>query len=149
MVALPETEEDAFLDEGQQAEERVGATEWTVWRCPIDESMQKLDEAGNSAWSRCASCGYRTVSRHRQTVLPPTETHTGVDRVVTRCVHCGVSDEHEVVTPKYVPPPPPPPVVYGGGGFGGGGDFGGGGSFGGGGDFGGGSSGGGGAGSSW
>ena len=34
MLLLPDSEDDALLQEGQVAEERIGSVDYDVWNCP-------------------------------------------------------------------------------------------------------------------
>ena len=142
MVELDEVADDAFLTEGQQAEEALGSVNYTVYQCPICEETRMFSRrAWFSGYKDCLSCGQRTASSSRHVVSAATYSSSGRARVTTTCSYCGHQHVRTVVIPKKVRST----SSSSGSSFGGGG----GGYRGGGGSFGGGRSGGGGAGSSW
>lgn len=157
MRLLDERADDAYLNELQLLEEKLGSVNYQVWRCEACELSEIIPKvAWFSEYDTCPRCGGRTLYERARIVREPTYTRTGLEVTLQRCKNpkCGYRNERERVLPKRQREVP---IVIGGwtgsssdswgGGILSGGGFGGG-SFGGG-SFGGGSSGGGGAGRGW
>lgn len=141
MLLMNEKQEDAYLNIGQQNEERVGSVDYDVWVCMDcgNKSLLPYDQSF-TRYKKCPHCQYKTFAQISDRIVsPPTPLSTGQGQHVFSCANCG----HEAV--KYFVIPMivvlPTGNGRGNGGFGGGG-FGGG-------SFGGGSSGGGGASGGW
>jgi uncharacterized protein len=139
MIMLSEEEDDKHLDAGQRTEERIGSIDHQYYTCSqCGFSRLISDGIWFSGYGRCSSCSYKALSSSRTTMVSPTYTSGGRDRVTENCSHCSYHNTYTVSTPKLTPP-----SSSSSGGSSSGGSSGGGSSFGGG------SSGGGGAGSSW
>ena len=86
---LSESDEDAYLDEGQEAEEATGAVQWDVRLCPGCRDVRVIDK---TPWYRmtvrCEACGYRTGKVKRQVIRAATYSSTGTGRVTRTCSHC-------------------------------------------------------------
>lgn len=136
MRPLPEDEEDAFLDDGQESEEALGAASWDVYQCPDCAHVRTFSRrALLSGFASCPRCAYRTKSSTQVTTSYPTRYSTGSATVTETCGHCSYHSTHTVVLARLPEPSSSSSSSsYSGGGGGG---------------FSGGSSGGGGAGSSW
>jgi uncharacterized protein len=140
MALLDEEADDAHLDAGQQAEERLKSVDYEVRRC-AEHDQVVIIEHGKwfSGYARCSRCRHRTATHRSVTLVHATYDHGGEVQVTEDCTHC----HHHDVTHRHTPRKQR--SSSSGGSFGGGGRSGGGG----GGSFGGGRSGGGGAGRSW
>lgn len=131
MQLIDEEHDNDYLSHSQDIEEKIGAVDYDVWRCPNDGETEVIPYVQkSSAYRECPVCHARTmrVVSDRTTVQPTTVS--GGMRVVTRqCLNCGHVDDEIHHLPKLAPPV----VIVGGPGSrgGGGGGFGGG-SFGGG-----------------
>ncbi|MCF0198787.1 MAG: TPM domain-containing protein, partial [Bacteroidaceae bacterium] len=129
MRCLSEKEEDEFLSEVQQSEEKFNAKDYDVWLCEGCHHTQVLDyTATRTAHFRtCESCGAR-LSEAVDTVITryPTQYREGSQRVTYRCRHCGAEYSITQALARKTD------AVVIGGGFGGGGGGFSGGSFGGG-----------------
>ncbi|GIV05392.1 MAG: hypothetical protein KatS3mg016_0967 [Fimbriimonadales bacterium] len=171
MSLLDEQADDAYLNELQRTEERLGSVNYQVWKCEQCGMLEIHPKVALlTTYHRCPQCEGYTVQETARLVRAPTYACSGLELVSYRCKNprCDYREEKERRLPRLER------VDYDwshshrsrrrdddwfiGGGFGGwssGGGFGGGssgGGFGGwssGGGFGGGSSGGGGAGRSW
>lgn len=135
MKVLSEEEEDVYLNQTQQAEERVHTRDYDVWLCPNcgSKSVLEYQEYASTLYKRCPQCGGHTYKKvSEKIVVPPTPLTPGRGERIYKCAACGCT---HCITFKI----PPVPIVIGGGNGHGGGGFSGGG-------FGGGFSGGGGAG---
>ncbi len=155
MRLLDERADDAYLNELQLLEEKLGSVNYKVWRCEACELSEIIPKvAWLSQYDTCPQCGGRTLYERARVVREPTYARTGLEVTLQRCKNpkCGYRNERERTLPKREQGAP---IVLGGGWTGTGrssGSWGGGissgGGFGGG-SFGGGSSGGGGAGRGW
>ncbi len=130
MKLVNEELDNEYLTHAQDIEEKIGAIDYDVWRCPNDGETEIIPYVQkSSAYTECPVCRARTlrVVSDRITV-PPTTLHTGTRVIELRCLNCGYNDYDYRTLPRVIPV-----VIPGGGGgrSGGGGGFGGG-SFGGG-----------------
>ena len=100
MKLLTETEDDAHLQEGQVAEERVGSVDYDVWRCPSCAHTFTLRYAKwISLHEKCPQCSYRTKRTTQRTVLAATTSSTGEALVTEKCAFCSFSREYKKVLP--------------------------------------------------
>jgi uncharacterized protein len=152
MRRLVGRDRDAHLDEGQLLEQRMGAVQHSVYRCPACATVKRFQWVRwFSGVTRCGRCQRRCRVSHETMLQAATTYQGGLVRTRSECNHCNDVRIDDQVTPAL-----PVTVIsvgsdgssssasFGDSGFGGGGggDAGGGG-------FGGGDGGGGGAGSSW
>lgn len=154
MKKLDEVSDNAYLNPGQDLEEKLGSVDYDVWLCPQCGETDILPFIDSSTRFReCPRCHVHAYALERQrVVVPPTAERPGQGLSEWRCRACGYGEDK----PFRIEPEADASLVAGavlggllgasrrgggGGGFGGGG-FGGGG-------FGGGMTGGGGAGGRW
>lgn len=142
MHKLSEQEEDEFLSQAEQTEERINSVDYDVWLCDQCRNTKILPyESAYTNYKKCPACKAKAYSLKSDHVLVhPTQFSKGTGEKTYACQHCGHTDRIKYLIPMIVV------VTSGGrrgGGFGGnGGGFSGGG-------FGGGRSGGGGASAGW
>lgn len=138
LVLMSEKQEDAYLNAGQQNEERVGSVDYDAWICMDCGHRSFLSYTkAFTRYQPCPKCRFKTYAQTSDRIVSsPTPISAGQGVHVFNCANCG----HEAL--KYFVIPMiiilPSSRGGGGGGFGGGG-----------GGFGGGSSGGGGATGGW
>ncbi|QDG49498.1 TPM domain-containing protein [Persicimonas caeni] len=135
MQMVPDIDDDEHLDRGQNTEEAIGSVDYLVFfceQCDFDRILRKAKMF--SGYTRCRSCGYKTMDVDTTTVEHATTYSTGRKRITEDCTHC----PHHAVRYVTIPRRPRSSSSSSSSSSGGGG-----------GGFGGGSSGGGGAGSSW
>lgn len=97
MTRLDEHADDAHLERGEQAEERIGSVDYDVWSCGGCGHHQEVPYASwMSGAEKCGGCGYRTVKTHQHTISSPTYTSTGLARRISDCKHCGWHHERDV-----------------------------------------------------
>lgn len=108
-------------------ERRLGASNFTLLRCPKCHGERVLREVGSIHYDECNGCRCRTVGRKTCTLVHATESHEGRVQVDTHCKHCNKRDAWQYTTPK-LPPKQESSSSSGGGGFGGGSSSGGGGA---------------------
>jgi uncharacterized protein len=101
MTVLGEAEDDAFLQEGQVAEERVHSVDYDVWRCPSCAYTFTLRYARwISPHSKCPQCAYRTKTSSQRTIVRATTTSEGEAVVTEKCAFCSFTLEYKKVLPK-------------------------------------------------
>jgi len=127
MKVLSEQEEDAYLNENQQAEEDIHSIDYDVWICPQcgAKKIFSYRDANSNKYKKCPFCGSHSYRFIRETILvPPSVLTAGKGVKIYRCDVCKKEKRIEFVIPAT------PVVVAGGvgghaGGIGGG-SFGGG-----------------------
>ncbi len=90
MKLLSEAEEDAYLDEGMQAEENVFSVDYDVW---IDESTgyTKIEKyKGHLSALECDRCGFQTLRLQKEEIVKEaTDTEDGELLKEFKCSYCG------------------------------------------------------------
>ena len=90
MKLLSEAEEDAYLDEGMQAEENVFSVDYDVW---IDEETgyTKIEKyQGHLHALKCSECNYQTLKVAKEEILKsPSELEEGELLKYFKCGYCG------------------------------------------------------------
>jgi uncharacterized protein len=101
MLLLSDSEDDALLQEGQVAEERIGSVDYDVWRCPSCSHHFTLRyPKWVSRYEKCPQCFNRTKSS-KETVIERATTHsTGTARVVEQCAFCSFTNEYTKALPR-------------------------------------------------
>ena len=101
MLLMTDSEDDALLDKGQVAEERVGSVDYDVWKCPSCAHHFTLRYAKwLSIYDQCPQCHNRTRSS-KETVIERATTHgDGLARVVEQCAFCSFTTEYTKVLPR-------------------------------------------------
>lgn len=135
MTRLDETADNALLEGGQQAEERLGSVDYDVWKCPgCGHHFTLRYPKWVSRYEKCPQCHNRTKSSTRKVIAAASTSSSGSALVVETCAFCTFHQEHTQVLPRIEPASASSASSQGSsGGFSGGGSsFGGGGSGGGG-----------------
>lgn len=98
MKLLSEEEEDAYLDEGMQAEENVFSVDYDVWKDEETGHIQIEKYAGHLHAIQCPECNYQTfkVIREEITKQPSTEEEGEVIKHY-QCGYCGYKARKAVV----------------------------------------------------
>ncbi|RED99575.1 hypothetical protein [Marinoscillum furvescens] len=90
MKLLSEEEEDAYLDEGMQAEEDAFSVDYDVW---IDEETGETHiekYKGHLSAFECDRCGFQTLKINKETIIKqPTEFEDGQIEKEYKCSYCG------------------------------------------------------------
>jgi uncharacterized protein len=101
MLRLPESEDDARLEEGQVAEERVGSVDYDVWQCPSCAHHFTLRyPKWLSKYAKCPQCANRTKSSIEHVIRAATTSSSGSARVVETCAFCTYRNEYTKVLPQ-------------------------------------------------
>ena len=103
MKLLSEEEEDAYLDEGMQAEENVFSVDYDVW---IDESTgyTKIEKyKGHLSALKCDRCGFQTLRLSKEEILhEATETEDGELLKEFTCTYCNRIKRKNVILSKTI-----------------------------------------------
>jgi hypothetical protein len=90
MKLLSETEEDAYLDEGMQAEENVFSIDYDVWKDEETGYVKIEKYSGHLHALRCPECNYQTFKVSREEIIKaPTEVDEGELLKHYLCGYCG------------------------------------------------------------
>ena len=101
MVCLPEADDDALLEKGQQAEERIGSVDYDVWKCGACSHHFTLRyPKWVSGFAKCPQCHNRTKSSTETVIEHASTTSSGSARVVEHCAFCSFRREYTKVLPR-------------------------------------------------
>jgi len=105
MKLLSEDEEDAYLDEGMQAEENVFSIDYDVWK-DEETGFVKIERyAGHLHALQCPECNYQTFKVVREEIIKnPTATEEGELVKHYQCGYCGFKAKKNVtlrITSKF------------------------------------------------
>jgi uncharacterized protein len=100
MTRLSEADDDALLEKGQQAEERIGSVDYDVWKCGACGHHFTLRHAKwFSSYAQCPQCHNRAKSSTEEVVIPATTISAGSARVVETCAFCAFRREYTKALP--------------------------------------------------
>ncbi len=129
MTRLGESHEDALLEEGQQAEERIKSVDYDVWKCgACGHHFALRYPRWVTTFAKCPQCHHRTKSSTEQVTEAATTSSAGRARVVEACAFCTFRREYTKVLPQVQASSPSSGGSSGGSGSFGGGRSGGGGA---------------------
>lgn len=101
MKLLSEEEEDAYLDEGMQAEENVFSVDYDVWKDEESGFIQIEKYSGHLHALRCPECNYQTLKLIKEEILSnPTLSYEGELMKHYQCTYCGHKARKSVVLRK-------------------------------------------------
>jgi len=101
MRRLDEAEDDASLEVGQRAEERVGSVDYDVWACPSCSHRVTLRyPKWLTGYGQCPYCLNHTKSSTETVVERATVHGAGSARVVEQCAFCNYHTEYTKVLPR-------------------------------------------------
>lgn len=90
MKLLSEEEEDAYLDEGMQAEENVFSVDYDVWIDPTTGYTKIEKYKGHLSALECDRCGFQTLRLSKEEIVKEaTETEDGELFKEYNCSYCG------------------------------------------------------------
>jgi len=102
MRLLSEEEDDTEIDEGERFEERIGSVNYDVWRCTTPGCSERLvipRRHWMSGYSDCPNCHRRALTSSTVTLVPATQSSTGLEETTTTCAYCKASRTTRHVTP--------------------------------------------------
>lgn len=89
MKLLSEEEEDAYLDEGMQAEENVFSVDYDVWIDPETEETHIEKYKGHLSALECDRCGFQTLKLVNEEIIKEvTEDEEGELLKEYKCSYC-------------------------------------------------------------
>ena len=101
MTRLGEADDDALLEGGQQAEERVGSVDYDVWKCAACAHHFTLRyPKWVSSYAQCPQCHHRTKSSTEKVIDAATTISSGSAHVVEICAFCTFRREYTKVLPR-------------------------------------------------
>jgi hypothetical protein len=97
MKLLSEEEEDAYLDEGMQAEENVFSIDYDVWKDEETGYVKIEKYSGHLHALQCPECNYQTFKVVREEILKaPSTTEEGELTKHYQCGYCGYKAKKNV-----------------------------------------------------
>lgn len=97
MKLLSEEEEDAYLDEGMQAEENVFSIDYDVWKDEETGYVKIEKYSGHLHALQCPECNYQTFKVVREEIIKaPTQTEEGELVKHYQCGYCGFKAKKNV-----------------------------------------------------
>ena len=104
MTRLSETDDDARLEPGQQAEERVKSVDYDVWACgACGHHLTLRYPKWVTGYAACPQCHHRTKSTTEQVIAAASTTASGSARVLETCAFCAFRHEYTKVLPRIEP----------------------------------------------
>jgi uncharacterized protein len=101
MTRLEESEDDAQLAGGQQAEERVGSVDYDVWTCGnCSHHFTLRYPKWITRYAKCPQCSNRTNLSTETVIESATTSHSGRAKVVERCAFCTFRREYTKTLPR-------------------------------------------------
>jgi uncharacterized protein len=100
MTRLGEADDDALLEAGQQAEERIGSVDYDVWKCgSCGHHFTLRYPKWVSSHAQCPQCHHRTYSSTEAELAAATAISEGSARVIETCAFCSFRREYTRVIP--------------------------------------------------
>jgi uncharacterized protein len=116
MTRLGESHDDAFIEEGQRAEERIKSVDYDVWRCGgCGHHFTLRYPRWITSYAQCPQCHHRTKTSTERTIVAATTTSSGTAQVVETCAFCTFHREHTKTLPRVQPGSPSSGGSSGGG----------------------------------
>jgi hypothetical protein len=98
MKLLSEDEEDAYLDEGMQAEENIFSVDYDVWKGEDDKDILIEKYSGHLHAIQCPECNYQTFKVTKEEITKtPTSDMEGEIVKHYLCGYCGYKAKKTVV----------------------------------------------------
>ena len=101
LTRIAEADDDALLEPGQQAEERIGSVDYDVWKCGGCGHQFTLRYAKwFSGYAQCPQCHHRTQASAETVIVSPSTSSSGSARVVETCAFCTFHREYTKALPR-------------------------------------------------
>jgi uncharacterized protein len=101
MTLVGESHDNALLEEGQQAEERIRSVDYDVWKCrSCGHHFSLRYPRWFSSYAKCTQCHNRTRSSTEKVLTAATTTGSGSALVVETCAFCTFRREYTKVLPR-------------------------------------------------
>lgn len=103
MTLVDESHDNALLDEGQQAEERIKSVDYDVWKCgSCGHHFTLRYPKWITGYANCPQCHNRTKSSTEKVIAAATTIASGSAQVVETCAFCTFRREYTKVLPRIV-----------------------------------------------
>jgi uncharacterized protein len=104
MKKLSEREEDEYLDDRQQFEEKIAAVDYDVWLCPSCKATREWHYVKvNDKYEKCPSCKTQAYyKKSKRTVASATYSKAGEGKEVFECKYCNESVTKTFMIPMLV-----------------------------------------------
>jgi hypothetical protein len=97
MILMTESDEDAYLDEGMQAEENLFSVDYDVWKDETTGYIKVEKYSGHLHALECPECNYQTFKINQEEVLKTaTPEQDGTLEKHYRCSYCGYRSKKTV-----------------------------------------------------
>lgn len=101
MALIPKANENNFLTEQQQFEEKIQSITFYVWQCTgCSSTMIEKNHSDKKYYEKCQKCGTWAVQSTLKTIKKPTEDDAGLQVRVSKCKYCNHTAERESPLPK-------------------------------------------------
>jgi uncharacterized protein len=101
MTRLGEADDDALIEQGQQAEERIGSVDYDVWKCEgCGHHFTLRYPKWVSGYAQCPQCHHHTKSSTEKVIDPASTISDGSARVAETCAFCTFRREYMKVLPR-------------------------------------------------
>lgn len=101
MQKLGEANDDAYLKEGEQVEERLKSVDYDVWVCQsCDHRTVEAYKSWFSKYGACRTCQFKTLEGDSTIVTSATTSSTGLKRVDYHCKNCDDRYHTHVTIPR-------------------------------------------------
>lgn len=103
MKLLSEEEEDAYLDEGMQAEENVFSVDYDVWIDPATGFTKIEKYKGHLSALKCDRCGFQTLRLDKEEIIKEASDHEDGELLKEyKCSYCNRIKRKNVVLSKKI-----------------------------------------------
>jgi uncharacterized protein len=104
MTRLGDSQDNAFLADGQQAEERIKSVDYDVWKCgSCGHHFTLRYPKWMTSYASCPQCHHRTKSSAEKTIVAATTASSGTAQVIETCAFCTFHQEHTKTLPRIQP----------------------------------------------
>lgn len=102
MTKVDEIHDNAYLNKGQDLEERLGSVDYDVWLCTsCGETTIEAYVQDNSGYEACPKCKVRAYRlKSERVVRRPTTKKEGLGVRTYSCKHCGYSHDDDFTIPR-------------------------------------------------
>ncbi len=101
MQLLKNSNENNFLTEQQQFEEKINSIAYDVWTCPACSHVQVQNYPNEKGqYQKCPSCRTRALQSTFKTIKAASHTETGLQKKSSVCKYCNHTEERELIIPK-------------------------------------------------
>jgi len=101
MSIVPKGNENNFLTEQQQFEDKINSITYYVWQCQgCASTLIEKNPSDKNYYEKCSKCGTWASQSKLNTIKKPTLEEAGLQVKVTKCKYCNHTTELESITAK-------------------------------------------------